>query len=232
VIVGAPARVISAPLRGGGWVSVNGCCDTITSHRGAVIAVNGQQNVPERFAIDWVQIDKSRRMYVGDGHKLSSFPFYGDPIYSVADGLVVNTYDEVDEQVPLEPAKGLVPASIGGNMMVVDIGGGAYAFYAHMQRGTLKAKVGDHVKKGQVIGLLGNTGNTDAPHLHFHLMDGTSPLHANGLPFVLDRFSSDGTLPANQIDPMFEGKPVTIDAKGRGEHANQMPLNNEVVNFR
>ena len=57
-------------------------------------------------------------------------------------------------------------------MLVVDIGGGAFAFYAHLQRGSLKAKLGDKVKKGQVLGLLGNTGNTDAPHLHFHLMDG------------------------------------------------------------
>lgn len=232
VKIGAPARVISPPLRGSGWVSVNGCCDSITSHRGAIIAVNGKQNAPERFAIDWVQLNKGRRMYVGDGHKLSSFAFYGDPIYSVADGVVVNTYDEVDEQVPLEPAKGLVPASIGGNMMVVDIGGGAYAFYAHLQRGSLKAKLGDRVRKGQVLGLLGNTGNTDAPHLHFHLMDGISPLYANGLPFVIDHFSSEGVLPADQIDPMFDGKAVTVDARHIGEHVNQLPLNNEVVDFR
>ena len=231
VMVGPPARLISSPLRGGGWVSVNGCCDGITSHRGAVIAVNGKQNVPERFAIDWVQIDKGRRMYVGDGHKLSSFPFYGDSIYSVADGVVVNIYDEADERVPLEPAKGLNPANIGGNMMVVDIGGGAYAFYAHLQRGSLKAKLGDRVTKGQVLGILGNTGNTDAPHLHFHLMDGTSPLNANGLPFVIDRFSSEGVLPPDQLDPLFEGKAVTLDKRRSGEHEKQLPLNNEVVDF-
>ena len=232
VTVGAPARRISAPLRGGGWLAVNGCCDSITSHRGAIIAVNGKQNAPERFAIDWVQIDKSRRMYVGDGHKLSSFPFYGVPIYSVADGVVVNTYDEADEQVPLEPAKGLSPASIGGNMMVVDIGGGAYAFYAHLQRGSQKAKLGDRVTKGQVLGLLGNTGNTDAPHLHFHLMDGTVPLNSNGLPFVIDHFSSDGVISTDQLDPLFDGKAVTLDPRLRGEHVDQLPLNNEVSTFR
>jgi murein DD-endopeptidase MepM/ murein hydrolase activator NlpD len=231
VKVGAPARLIAAPLRGSGWVSVNGCCDAVTSHRGAVIAVNAKQNVPERFAIDWVQIDKSRRMYVGDGSKLTSFPFYGDKIYSVADGTVVNTYDESDEQVPLSPAKGLVPASIGGNMMVVDIGGGAYAFYAHLQRGSLKAKLGDRVTKGQVLGILGNTGNTDAPHLHFHLMDGTSPLNANGIPFVLERYTSEGVLGEDQIDPMFDGKPVTLNTQHAGARANQLPLNNEVIDF-
>lgn len=231
VKIGVPARRIAAPLRGDGWIAVNGCCDSITSHRGAVIAVDGKQNAPERFAIDWVRLDKDRRMFVGDGHTLSSFAFYGVPIHSVADGIVVNTYDGEDEQVPLEPAKGLTPASIGGNMMVVDIGGGAFAFYAHLQRGSLRAKIGDKVTKGQVLGLLGNTGNTDAPHLHFHLMDGTVPLNANGLPFVIDRFRSEGVLPQDQLDPLFDGKSVTLDPKRVGEHVDRLPLNNEVTDF-
>lgn len=231
VKVGAAARRIAAPLRGKGWLAANGCCDAITSHRGAIIAVNGKQNAPERFAIDWVQINKDRKMYTGTGKKLTDFAFYGVPVYSVADGTVVNTYDGGDEQIPLEPAKGLVPASIGGNMMVVDIGGGAYAFYAHFQRGSLKAKLGDKVTKGQVLGLLGNTGNTDAPHLHFHVMDGTVPLNANGLPFVIDRFSSEGVMPADQIDPLFDGKAVTIGPQHKGEHVDQLPLNNEVSDF-
>ena len=229
--VGAAARTIASPLRGGGWVSANGCCDAITSHRGAVIAVNGRQNAPERFAIDWVQIDKDRKMYSGDGAKLTDFAFYGDPIHSDADGVVVNTWNESDEQVPLKPAVGLVPASIGGNMMVVDIGGGAFAFYAHFQRDSLKAKIGDRVTKGQVLGLLGNTGNTDAPHLHFHLMDSPVPLYANGLPFVLERFTSEGVLGPDGIDTLFDGKTVTLDPRLKGEKRGQLPLNNEVIDF-
>ncbi len=229
--VGAAARTIGSPLRGRGWVSANGCCDAITSHRGAVIAVNGQQNGPERFAIDWVQIGKDGKMYSGDGSKLTDFAYYGDPIHSVADGVVVNMWNESDEQVPLKPATGLVPASIGGNMLVVDIGGGAYAFYAHFQRESLKAKVGDRVTKGQILGLLGNTGNTDAPHLHFHLMDSPVPLYANGLPFVLERFTSEGVLGGGGIDDLFDGKPATIDPRLKGEKQGRLPLNNEVIDF-
>ena len=229
--VGAAARTIASPLRGGGWVSANGCCDAITSHRGAVIAVNGQQNAPERFAIDWVQIGKDRKMFSGDGARLTDFAYYGDPIHSVADGVVVNSWNESDEQVPLKPAVGLVPASIGGNMLVVDIGGGAFAFYAHFQRDSLKAKIGNRVTKGQVLGLLGNTGNTDAPHLHFHLMDGPVPLYANGLPFVLERFTSEGVLAAGGIDDLFDGKAATIEPRLKGEKQGRLPLNNEVIDF-
>jgi hypothetical protein len=57
VAPGLPAVVIDPPLRGDGWVAVNGCCDTITSHRGATMAVNGDLKVPERTAIDWVKLD-------------------------------------------------------------------------------------------------------------------------------------------------------------------------------
>jgi murein DD-endopeptidase MepM/ murein hydrolase activator NlpD len=210
---------------------VNGCCDAITSHRGAVIAVNGQLNVPERFAIDWIQLNAGTRMFTGDGSKLASFAYYGVPVYSVADGVVVNAYDEANEQIPLQPAKGLSPASIGGNMLVVDIGGGAYAFYAHLQRGSLKARLGDHVKAGQILGLLGNTGNTDAPHLHFHLMDGPVPLYANGLPFMLTRFSSSGVLTDAGIDALFNGKAATPEKRLSGEHEDQLPLNNQVITF-
>lgn len=229
--VGPAALVIASPLRGGGWVSVNGCCDAITSHRGAVIAVNGQQNAPERFAIDWVQIGQDGKMYSGDGSKLASFPFYGDPIHAVADGVVVNSWNESDEQVPFTPAVGLSPASIGGNMMVVDIGGGAFAFYAHFQRDSMKAKVGDRVTKGQVLGLLGNTGNSDAPHLHFHLMDGPVPLYANGLPFVLERFTSEGVMNDDQMDALFAGKAAVVQPRLKGEKRRQLPLNNEVIDF-
>lgn len=231
MVASGGARVIEAPLRGSGWVSVNGCCDAVTSHRGAVIGINGKLNVPERFAIDWIRLDEQNRMYTGDKNKLTSFAYYGVPIYSVADGVVVNSYDQSDEQVPLEPAKGLSPASIGGNMLVVDIGGGAYAFYAHLQRGSLKAKLGDRVKAGQVLGVLGNTGNTDAPHLHFHLMDGPVPLYAGGLPFVLKRFSSVGVLTDSGIDALFDGRSASPDKRLSGAHHGQMPLNAQVISF-
>jgi hypothetical protein len=41
-----------------------------------------------------------------------------------------------------------------------------------------------------VLGLLGNSGNTDAPHLHFHVMDGPAPLASNGLPYEFASFEA------------------------------------------
>lgn len=226
--VGPPAVVVAPPLRGDGWVAVNGCCDAITSHRGALIPVDGRLRVPERFAIDWVKLDETGRVFSGDGSRLEDFAYYGAEILSVAEGTVVNIYDEADEQIPNQPATGITAENIGGNMIVVDIGGGNHAFYAHLQRGSLRVKLGDRVVAGQVLGLLGNTGNSSAPHLHFHVMDGPSPLDANGLPYVFTRFTSRGTL-ANEI--VETGAAAEIDPRLAGAHENQLPLNDEVVGF-
>ena len=81
-----------------------------------------------------------------------------------------------------------------------------------------------------LLGLLGNSGNTDTPHLHFHVMDGPSPLVANGLPYVFANFAGQGRLTDEQ--PLFTGGTVTIDKDAlSGPHQNQMPLADQVVSF-
>jgi murein DD-endopeptidase MepM/ murein hydrolase activator NlpD len=81
-----------------------------------------------------------------------------------------------------------------------------------------------------VLGVLGNSGNTDAPHLHFHVMDGPSPLLSNGLPFVFTSFVGQGVL--RDEKPLFTGRAVNIDMSAlAGVHKNQFPLNDEVVSF-
>lgn len=231
--IGAPARLVAPPLRGANWMVVNGCCDAITSHRGAVLPVNGRLRIPERFAIDFIRLDAENRVFSGDVSKLESYAYYGTEVHAVADGTVVNLYNGADEQIPGADAKGITTENIGGNMIVVDIGGGAFAFYAHLQRDSLKVKLGDTVTAGQVLGLLGNTGNSTAPHLHFHLMDGPSPLDANGLPYVFGRFTSAGVIKPETADAAAEkGTPMGIDgSRLAGAHADELPLNGQVVSF-
>jgi hypothetical protein len=224
------AVVISPPLQGDRWVVGNGCCDTITPHRGAIVPVNGGLHVPERFAIDFVQLQPDGHLFVGPPHDVSSYPYFGVPILSVADGVVVNRMDDQPEQVPLKPVVGVTGQNAGGNFLVVDIGRGNFAFYAHMQPGSLRVRLGDRVKRGQVLGLLGNSGNTDAPHLHFHMMDGPAPLASNGLPYEFTSFVGQGV--ASSLDPMMAGKAAAIDgATLAGPHSNQLPLNLQVVSF-
>ena len=88
------------------------------------------------------------------------------------------TRDTESEQKPGQFPSGLALNDFGGNYVVIKIDDGTYAYYAHLQKGSKGVQVepGKRIEKGQVIGKLGNTGNTDAPHLHFMLIDGKAPL--------------------------------------------------------
>jgi murein DD-endopeptidase MepM/ murein hydrolase activator NlpD len=112
---------------------------------------------------------------------------------------------------------------------VVDIGGGRFAYYAHLQPGSLAVAVGDRVRPGQLLGLLGNSGNTDFPHLHFHVMNSPAPLGSDGLPFEFDSFTSPGTI-ANG-DALLAGEPAELDTVLAGRHTRQIPMDLQVVDF-
>lgn len=228
--IGQGAIVVAPPLKGKRWVVGGGCCAPPSYHRGATLPINGGIRVAERFAIDFVQLNDKDSLADGAPDKLESYGYFGDEIYSVADGTVVGTEDGLPEQVPGKLPEGATIQMAAGNHVVVDIGEGRYAFYAHMQPGSLKVKVGDTVKTGQVLGLLGNTGNTDSPHLHFHVMDSPSPLLSNGLPFVFTAFTGGGRV--TDEDPLFKGGVVPIDKDAlAGPHENELPLNDQIVAF-
>jgi len=177
-----------------------------------------------------VQLDDKNKIASGPIDKLSSYAFFGREIYSVADGTVVAMADDRPEQVPGKLPEGITLQMALGNYAVVDIGEGRFAFYAHMQPGSLRVKPGDKVTTGQVLGLLGNSGNTDAPHLHFHVMDGASPLLSDGLPYVFTSFTGEGRVTDEQ--PLFSGGAVPIDPNAlSGPHKNQLPLNLQVIGF-
>ena len=207
--------VISPPLDGPRWLDGNSCCD-MTAHRMAMNPLNGNLWAAERFAIDYVQLSADGTVFTGDRSKLESYPFFGADIHAVADGPVVAVLDGLPEQVAGKNPTGLPLDQYGGNHVVQDIGGGNYAFYAHLRTGTVKVKPGDQLTTGEVIANLGNTGNTDAPHLHFHVMSTPDPLRSNGLPFVFKDFTLDGRLASMELlDPLLTGKPTPL-APGSG----------------
>ncbi len=224
------AVVLDPPVEGNRWVVGSGCCLPPSAHRLATLPINGAFHVPERFAIDLVQLNAEGRVFSGPRSELSSYAFYGTPIQSVADSVVVGTLDGLPEQTPPDITPDISVRNAGGNYVVADIGNGRFAFYAHLQPGSVRVKVGDAVTRGQVLGLLGNTGNSDAPHLHFHVMDGPSPLASNGLPYVFRSFDSEGTV-TSTIDDLEVGRPAVIGSALAGRHQNQLPLENQSVNF-
>jgi hypothetical protein len=229
--------VIAPPLDGPSWLSANSCCDLMTSHRMAMNPLNGELWAAERFAIDYLQFSEDGTVLRGDAARNESFPFYGADIHAVADGPVVSVLDGLPEQIPGTDATGLQVAEYGGNHVVQDISGGGtekrYAFYAHLKTGSVKVRPGDQLSTGQVLGNLGNTGNSSAPHLHFHVMDGPDFLKADGLPFVFDSFALDGRMASeDDLGPLLEGKPIALaPGLAKRDETNVSPLVLDVMTY-
>lgn len=210
--VSTSVATIAPPFRGGPWMAANGPL-AVSGHRRAIVPVDGTPAIGQRFAIDYVKIDTAGKTYRGDQLVNASYYAYGVEALAVADGIVVERKDSIPENVPDE-TKRAVPITletVGGNHVIIDIGGGRYAFYAHLQPGSLKVKLGDKVKRGQALGLVGNSGNSTEPHLHFHLSDAPSPLGSEGIPYVMENFTVVGRCKA----AFFACAHVTHEARRR-----------------
>jgi hypothetical protein len=205
---------IGPPLRGGMWVAANGPANT-SIHRRALLPVGGHAWIGQRFAIDWVKVDAKGRGFDGDAKDNNTYFAYGEEALAVADATVVEIKDGIPENVPglTSRAVPITLETIGGNFVTLDLGSGRYAFYAHFQPGSLRVKPGDRVRRGQVLGLVGNSGNSTQAHLHFHVSDGARGLESEGVPYVLDAFE------------------VFNQAGGSERREHELPMQNAVVRF-
>jgi len=218
-----PVVMISSPLVGEDWVAGYGPSNT-SVHRRSLIPINGHAYISQRFAIDWVQAYPDGKMYQGDPSDNKNYRAYGAEIHAAAAGVVTQVGDGIPQNTP--GAKSLaVPITletVGGNHVITEIGNGLFAFYAHMQPGSLRVKVGDKVTRGQVLGLLGNTGNSSEPHLHFQICSANSELGSEGLPYAFASFEVQGKAGEDKLS-MFPGGPV--------KHEMEIPTEDEIVRF-
>jgi murein DD-endopeptidase MepM/ murein hydrolase activator NlpD len=223
---------IAPPLRGPKWLDANGCCE-MTPHRMALNPLDGQLWAAERFAIDYVQLDPGYRLLNGPAGKLTSYRYFGTDIHAVADGPVVAVLDGLPEQVPGQTPTGLPLDQYAGNHVVQDLGNGNYALYAHLKTGSVKVQPGQRLTSGQVLGSLGNTGNSDAPHLHFHVMDSPDPLRSDGLPFVFTSFRLDAqTATIDVFDTLIAGKPAPLRPGSHARDESEVtPLVSDVMDY-
>jgi hypothetical protein len=179
---------LAAPLRGEGYVVGDGCCDSIR-HVRALLPLDGHSYLAQRFAIDWERVDRAGRVFTGNPKSVRSYRIYDEPVFAVADGTVIAARNDLGDQLPGRLPEGLPLDEADGNFAIIGLGNDAYALYAHMRRGSVTVSAGQRVHRGEQIGNVGNSGNTQAPHLHFQLMDAPSALAANGLPYVFEHYT-------------------------------------------
>lgn len=227
-----PPLVIGSPLRGGKWLAAAAYNSPLGNHRRTLMALDNKLQMAERYAIDWIMLDEKLRSCTGKNTLVASFPGYGQPVIAVADGPVIGVVNKFEDQPPGKASGNFNYP--GGNSITQDLGSGNFAFYAHLKPGSIKVHEGDTLKRGQVIAELGNSGNSDAPHLHFHVSDGPAPLGSNGVPYVFASFTVAGQAmdeatflkeeeecQAHKLTPIQPG----------GAHKNELPGDMVVVTF-
>jgi hypothetical protein len=200
--------VVEFPLRGE-WSVERTPAYRIPSH--------GTDVLGQRYAYDLVRTDHRRGFHLHPAGSLRMFliggptrEFYGwgQPVHAAVDGVVVEAVDSVPEHQWLHFAReswsvvkntlafarrGLDAARLAGNRVIVG-SDGTYALYAHLAPGSVTVSKGQRIHVGEMIGRVGHTGNSTAPHLHFHLMDSPDPLQARGIPcaFAAYQVERDG----------------------------------------
>jgi hypothetical protein len=230
-----PVIVLSPPLKGSGWVDGNGCCRIVSPHRWVLIPARGMQQTPEQFAIDFVKLDEAGRLYTGEITDPASWSGSRAVVVAAAAGMVIEVVDDLPNAVPGKDPPTVDTATAAGNHIIVDMGSDRYALYAHLDPGSILVEVGQRVDRGQLLAKLGNSGNTDAPHLHFHVTDRPSALDATGVPFVFDSTHLAGRVQGTgeaAVDALMKGAATTLDRAAASDKTKTMPLMLDVLNFR
>jgi hypothetical protein len=185
------------PFRGNGIVT-----------QGTVVD-GGHSSRESQFALDIIGLSALYAPMRGEKEINENLVGWGREIVAPAKGKVVSSRNDV----PTNPNVGegitgdvvgrLGVTSIGGNSVVIDHGNGEFSVLMHMQPGSIRVGPGETVAQGQVIGLLGNSGDSSSPHLHYCLQDGPELFWADSLPFTFQNLGD-----VNRLSPgvYFEAK--------------------------
>jgi len=181
--------VIGPPMKGAGWVVMETTLPT-THHFVMPVTINNVTTVDQRYAQDWFYIDPvNGSAAAGNATLAKNFLGYKKELLAVANGTVVDVRDGVPDNELIYHLPPFAFETGTGNNVIIDIGDGRYACYCHIIPGSIRVKKGETVKEGDVIGLLGNTGQSDVPHLHFEVVTGKpSIIGGEGYPFVFREY--------------------------------------------
>lgn len=220
--------VLGPPLRGEGWLAAGALSNT-NYHRRSVFPIDGRgrARISQRFAIDWARLGPGGNAYHG-GYANTNAYAYGQEVLAVANAVVADARDGIPDNDPA--SKNAVPFSLetaAGNYVFLDLGNGRFAHYAHLQPNSVRVRRGQKVRRGQVLGRLGNSGHSHGPHLHFDVVNANSPFGAEGVPYVFESFEVQGILPSMSELGNWKLPPTAKADKRRKE----IPTDNAVVRF-
>jgi len=236
----ASPLVLGAPLRAGPWLAYAGPGNAQEHHWNGVVVVNGQTTIPQRYAIDFYGLMPSGhalRRSVAIEHLSTTthadWVGFGGEVLAVADGIVRDARDGEPNRPPMGPQPALTDLTertLMGNFVVLEVAPGVFAHYAHLQPGSLLVKAGDRVRRGAVLGRLGQSGQAPLPHLHFQLSNAVTFEESEGLPFVFEAFGRTGAATLGEVlDPAAKVPETSALAKPCRQ---ELPLDGDVIRFK
>jgi len=151
----------------------------------------GHSGYANQFAIDVLGLDANYAPQVDDKDENTSYAGWDREIIAPADGTIVYARNDVPNNPAANgPDQNLLNSqhdpmfAVAGNCLIIDHGNAEFSVMMHMRQGSVVPKAGDHVKQGDVVGHLGNSGDSFGPHLHYQLQAGSRLFHDQSIPFT------------------------------------------------
>lgn len=144
----------------------------------------------QRGAFDFLVLGPNNKTYARSGTRNEDYYAFGQPIYAVCDAQVFDVIRGVADNKPGE----MNPRQALGNSVTLLTPQGEYIVYAHFEQGTIVVEKGQQVKRGQLLGKCGNSGNSSEAHLHLHLQDEGNMLTAVGAKSYFQRLMVNDSL--------------------------------------
>ncbi|WP_375416722.1 M23 family metallopeptidase [uncultured Hymenobacter sp.] len=233
-----PPVVLGAPLRAGPWLTHEGPGNHLSHHWGSIVTVNGQATIPQRYAIDFFGLTPTgHAVHVARDQLNAStnadWVGFGAEVLAVADGVVRDLRDGEPNHLPLASLPELTDLTVRtlmGNFVVLEIAPHVFVHYAHLQPGSLAVKVGGRVRRGTVLGRLGQSGNANAPHLHLQVSNAATFEESEGLPFVFQTFDRTGSIQIGDV--LDQAVKVSLETNFQKPCRQQLPLDGNVIIFK
>ncbi len=210
---------LTSPFPAGDWLAGDGPANE-SDHRRSLVPLDGKVRISQRFASDWIMIGPNGNTWHDDRSRKENYWGFGQPVRAVADGEVTEAVDSIADNSPQAPLPASTIANAAGNHVIVRLASGEFVMFAHLERGSVRVRLGQRVARGQVLGALGNSGQSTGPHLHMQVMDASSPFGAEGIPFLFDHFTFMGF-----------GRDYEPDKHPMLPRKQEMPAGDAVVRF-
>jgi len=167
-----------------------------------------QEVFSQTYALDFVKLGADNQFFRNGGMQLEDHYSWQQPVYATAGGKVAHVcYDMPDLPPGAMPDPRMFrddPRRLLGNAVAISHGNGEFSYFAHLQQASIQVHEGDLIRRGTLIGLVGNSGRSPGPHLHFQLMEGPNLFIDQGLPVKFSHFSAGG---------QFFEQPMTIPTR-------------------